>query len=122
MIDIPQEVRDRFNELLCSIYGIHDGIHVGEKRSAQLILAAQLPIAPATEAEHLQFYADWESCDEFEDAPSQRYALECFISRRNSPKVLVDPLVEYIITTAKDHGVTLDVKLATALAVNWRKP
>ena len=54
-MNIPQDVRDRFNELLGCIYGIH----VSEKRSTQLILAAQLLIAPATEKEIAQAYMDY---------------------------------------------------------------
>ena len=85
MIDIPQDVLNRVVDILQSrIWG--DSIFAEAVR--ELIEAAQLPIAPATDDERVRFAKD--------SSNSPNYALNQFISRRNSPPK-VDPLVEKIL-------------------------
>ena len=75
-----------------------------------IIEAAQLPIAPATEAEKQQYLRDCEEAESPGSADTVYSPLYRFISRRNSPPQ-VDPLVTYNVeaTACNVCGATVEL-------------
>ena len=98
MIDIPQDVRIRVAAKLYSVVNRYDSFKLADA----IIPLAQLPIAPATEADAEQFKNDYAQCPSKVSASEvMGVALNKFISRRNSPPK-VDPRVKKILKAQHD--------------------
>jgi hypothetical protein len=91
MIDIPQDVRVRVAAKLYSVVNRDDSFRLADA----IIPLAQLPIAPATEAEIAQAVTDFHNRTLDEDE-CMAYVINNLFSRRNSPPPQVDPLAEKI--------------------------
>jgi hypothetical protein len=123
-MDIPQEVRDRVvNKLNEILKGNGRWLATVGETADEIIPLAQLPIAPATEEEIKRFHEDCVNCPLDLPVVSREYALNLFISRRNSSPQTeqVDPLIMKIIEGAKDGGVTLDAGIAWYIAAAVRQ-
>jgi hypothetical protein len=100
MIDIPQDVRVRVAAKLYSVVNRDDSFRLADA----IIPLAQLPIAPATEAEIAQAVTDFHNRTLDEDE-CMAYVINNLFSRRNSPPPQVDPRVEKILKAQHDFRV-----------------
>ena len=116
-MNIPQEVKDRVERVMQLKMDNAD-------YTEAIIEAAQLPIAPATEAEKQQYLRDCEEAESPGSADTVYSPLYRFISRRNSPQVdLLEEIIKQEICKGRDAGQTIaETARKIAAAVRQEHP